>query len=201
MTVKGYYRWEGHEAQFRAAHEKMLALNKQKGQEGIERFEAGIMLAGTPRTGNKVSEYLRDYLFDKANYACSICGYNNLNIHGKPNLQISHCDDWSDNGFSWNLEVICPNCHTEKTNFGYKDGKRGRMQKRNEKGHNVNVGTNDQAVERIQAVLDYYSPTHPELIGLTVDDVLPIFTKNRRKPEIEFAWGSKDRRHYNYGKS
>ena len=47
---------------------------------------------------------------------CSKCSWSGTNIHtGKVPLEIDHIDDDPFNHSSGNLQVLCPNCHSLKT--------------------------------------------------------------------------------------
>ena len=67
----------------------------------------------------KLSSPIRRYLLNKANYQCSICGFNIPNpFTGQSILQIHHIDGNVANIKEENLQVLCPNCHALTENFG-----------------------------------------------------------------------------------
>lgn len=59
--------------------------------------------------------YVRNYLIENAS-GCSKCGWNGFNHHtGRSCLQVDHIDDDPFNHSPENLQVLCPNCHAQKT--------------------------------------------------------------------------------------
>ena len=60
-----------------------------------------------------ISKYVRDYMLKKANFACELCGWNQINpITLKSPLEIHHKDGNYLNNTEENLQVLCPNCHS-----------------------------------------------------------------------------------------
>lgn len=60
-----------------------------------------------------LSKVIRDYLLEKVNYSCELCGWNKINpITGKSPLEIHHIDGDYTNNKEENLQVLCPNCHS-----------------------------------------------------------------------------------------
>lgn len=60
------------------------------------------------------------YLREKRGDKCEVCGQGNVH-NGKPLvLQCDHVDGNSDNNALTNLRLLCPNCHTQTSNFGSK---------------------------------------------------------------------------------
>lgn len=60
-----------------------------------------------------LSKVIRDYMLNKANYACEICGWNEINpVSQKSPLEIHHKDGNYLNTTETNLQVLCPNCHS-----------------------------------------------------------------------------------------
>lgn len=73
-------------------------------------------------TGNcqngQLSKTIRNYLLEKANYQCELCGWNKVNpITNKAPLEIHHIDGDYENNKLENLQVLCPNCHSLTPNF------------------------------------------------------------------------------------
>ena len=86
-------------------------------KEYIERWKNG------EKSGLKgkyaLSERIRQYLFEKYNNSCQICGWNKVNEHtGNVPLQIHHIDGDCTNNKEENLQLLCPNCHALTENFG-----------------------------------------------------------------------------------
>lgn len=68
-------------------------------------------------------------------YQCSSCGIK-ATWNGNPlTLQLDHIDGDCHNNTKENLRWLCPNCHSQTSNYGNKDGHRSkRRQRTNEKG-------------------------------------------------------------------
>ena len=81
-----------------------------------------------PKIENGGGGNLKRYLIEKYGEICSCCGLGNV-WNGKPLvLQLDHIDGDSDNNFPSNIRLLCPNCHTQTSNFGSK-GKGSRYKK------------------------------------------------------------------------
>jgi hypothetical protein len=66
-----------------------------------------------------MSKYIRRYLFEINNNACSQCGW--AKIHPKTGLiplEIDHIDGDCENNKPDNLRLLCPNCHSLTDNYG-----------------------------------------------------------------------------------
>ena len=89
--------------------------NEKLKKSRIKKFiEGNYKLNGNNTTPN----FIREYLFEKNNYKCEVCGYEGYNIKtGKTILQIHHKDGNSNNNIPENLQVICPNCHAKTENY------------------------------------------------------------------------------------
>ncbi len=61
----------------------------------------------------KCPEFIRDYLLDKYNNSCSLCGWKEVNpLLKRPILEIEHIDgNCMDHSYK-NVTLLCPNCHT-----------------------------------------------------------------------------------------
>ena len=60
-----------------------------------------------------VSKHIRNYLIDKHNNKCVICGWGEINpFTGKVPLEVHHKDGDYTNNDEENLELLCPNCHS-----------------------------------------------------------------------------------------
>ena len=89
--------------------------NKKIKENRIKQFiEGNYKLNGN----NGLPKFIREYIFEKNNYHCELCGYEGYNIKtGKTILQIHHKDGDSGNNTPENLQVICPNCHAKTENY------------------------------------------------------------------------------------
>ena len=96
-----------------------------------EKVQAKIntWLNGEWRGGSdiKLSNTIRRYLLEQANYACCKCGFNTMHpADGQPVLEINHIDGDGANHLPSNLEVICPNCHSLTPNYRARNLGKGR---------------------------------------------------------------------------
>ena len=70
------------------------------------------------RGGGVLSQTIRDFLLEQANYQCEICGWGKVNpTTNKVPLEIHHIDGNYENNRPENLQVLCPNCHSLTPNF------------------------------------------------------------------------------------
>jgi len=61
---------------------------------------------------------IRDYLINKYDRKCSLCGWGEINkFSEKLPLEIHHEDGHKENCIEENLTVLCPNCHSLTNNF------------------------------------------------------------------------------------
>ena len=68
---------------------------------------------------NEVTSVIRNYLLEKCNGSCSICGWNKRHKSDNRYLcQIDHIDGVSVNNKPENLRVLCPCCHSETDTYG-----------------------------------------------------------------------------------
>lgn len=83
----------------------------------------------------KIPKVIRDFLFEKNNYKCELCGYEGYNIKtGNSILQLHHIDGNSKNNSYDNLQVICPNCHAKTENYMALNKGRSSRDKRYKRG-------------------------------------------------------------------
>ena len=83
--------------------------------------------SGLKKTGNtyKVSDTIRTYLFEKYNGKCQKCGWGEINpITNKSPLEIHHKDGDKTNNKLYNLELLCPNCHSLTSNYKFLNSKK-----------------------------------------------------------------------------
>ena len=79
----------------------------------ISEWKQGLVSGGK---SYNLSNYVRNYLMEEAQHKCSQCGWSGTNIHtGNVPLEIDHIDDDPFNHSPDNLQVLCPNCHSLKT--------------------------------------------------------------------------------------
>lgn len=80
-----------------------------------------------------VSNHIRNYLLNKSNYKCELCGWGEINTFtNKIPLEIHHKDGNYLNNSEDNLQVLCPNCHslTETFKSHNKNGRKNRIKYR-----------------------------------------------------------------------
>lgn len=91
--------------------------NTKSFQEYIEKWKRGEESGCTP--SYKIDKRVKEYLLEKYNYSCQICGWNTVNkFTGNVPLQIHHIDGNCTNNSEENLQLLCPNCHALTENFG-----------------------------------------------------------------------------------
>lgn len=108
--------------------------NKHKEELLIDKWQNGEIL-GCDISGN-IRTFLRNYLYRKFNYKCQKCGFDKVNKYtGNTILQIHHVDGDTFNTKENNLMVLCPNCHSLTENFGSRNKKCTRVDRRTKKFH------------------------------------------------------------------
>ncbi len=99
----------------------------------ISNWKRGLVSGATSR--NEVSKHVRKYLLDKFKRACIKCGWNKSHpVDGNALVHINHIDGNSSNCLESNLEVICPNCHSETPNYGRRNKVSSRPPKYSSRG-------------------------------------------------------------------
>jgi predicted nucleic acid-binding Zn ribbon protein len=74
---------------------------------------------------------IRKYIFEKYDYKCHKCGWNEINpVSLKSPLQIEHIDGNYLNCKEENLDLLCPNCHSLTSTFGFLNRGNGRYLRR-----------------------------------------------------------------------
>ena len=76
-----------------------------------------------------VSNYVRKYLFDKFHNKCCKCGIDSW-MNEPISLEIEHKDGDSLNNKEENLELLCPNCHSQTSTYKNKNKGNGRHSRR-----------------------------------------------------------------------
>ena len=114
--------------------------NKDKQQQKINAWLSGE--DNGMRQGNALSQTIRNYLLEQANYSCEICGWNKINpVTQKVPLEIHHIDGNYENNRPDNLQVLCPNCHALTPNFkALNTSNRLRTQTRKENNYCIDCG-------------------------------------------------------------
>lgn len=77
-----------------------------------------------------ISKHIRDYLMDKHECKCQVCGWDKIHpITGEPPLHVHHIDGDATNNSEDNLQLLCPNCHSLIENYGRLNAKSTRPKK------------------------------------------------------------------------
>ena len=81
----------------------------------------------------QVSNFIKNYLLEKHNYKCELCGWGEINPYtGKIPLEIHHKDGNWKNNKEENLQVLCPNCHSLTETYKASNKGKGRENRRKE---------------------------------------------------------------------
>jgi len=97
----------------------------------IERWQNDLE-DGLRSQKNRISNYIRRYLWEKYNNKCCKCGWDKPNlITKKPILEIHHIDGNDQNNKEENLELLCPNCHSLTDNYRALNYGKGNKDKHN----------------------------------------------------------------------
>ena len=83
----------------------------------INRWQIGLETGIS--SGNELSFYIRRYLFILNQNKCQKCGWDIVHlITNKVPLHVHHIDGNYLNNKFYNLELLCPNCHSLTFNYG-----------------------------------------------------------------------------------
>lgn len=122
--VKPKREREGREADCFNCRTKFYAVRSSKGKYCSITCSASHKRKQTRErieAGNNVGESgLREYLIEKFGEVCCDCGIGSI-WNGKPlTLHMDHKDGNSDNNHWTNVQLLCPNCHTQTPTYGAK---------------------------------------------------------------------------------
>jgi len=106
-------------------------------QDTWPKFEAGFR-GELNNTGP-----IKKYLAQVRGYRCEICGISDWN-NQELKLQLHHVDGDPLNNFLENLQLVCPNCHSQTDSYGAKNKGKGRPMRR-ERYRRVSEATPEQA--------------------------------------------------------
>jgi hypothetical protein len=96
------------------SHFKGHAWNKE-----MSKYENALTDFGTHNW-----QTIKEKLFQEREYRCECCGITEWN--GKEiKLQVHHIDGNHNNNTRKNLQILCPNCHSQTDNWTYKKNKNG----------------------------------------------------------------------------
>ena len=81
-----------------------------------------------------ISAHIRRYLFTVHDGKCQKCGWSKINEHtGKIPLTVNHIDGNYMNNDPFNLELICPNCHSLTSTYGNLNKGNGRKKRKQQR--------------------------------------------------------------------
>jgi len=101
-----------------------------KNKRYLEKWKNGEK-TGNRSNNEQLSLIVREYMLKKAKYKCQKCNWGEINPKsGKIPLTINHIDGDAGNSKEYNLEVICPNCHSLTPTFGSLNKGNGRITRR-----------------------------------------------------------------------
>lgn len=89
--------------------------NEEKIQKWKETGDTGCIATATLRN------CIRDYIFEKQNRQCAICGMNNKWNGQELHFILDHIDGDAANNFEYNLRLICPNCDSQLDTYKSKN--------------------------------------------------------------------------------
>jgi hypothetical protein len=98
-----------------------------RSKKRIESWLAGEWSGGCPQRPYILSNTVRTYLLEQANYACARCGFNTPHpMDGASILEIDHVDGNPYNHSPDNLLVLCPNDHALTGSYRGRNAGKGR---------------------------------------------------------------------------
>ena len=90
-----------------------------------------------------LSKRIRNYMLNKANCKCELCGWGEINPYTNTlPLEIHHKDGDYKNNKEENLQTLCPNCHslTETAKGANKNGREDRVKYISRKNYCIDCG-------------------------------------------------------------
>ena len=101
------------------AQQKYCSHQCQRTYENREKIEAWKMGKFNGLKGHsQLSDVIRNYMIQKANYCCEKCGWGEINpFTNTLPLEVHHKDGNYKNCEEENLIVLCPNCHALTENY------------------------------------------------------------------------------------
>lgn len=98
--------------------------------EVIKRWKETGNTSCAPQT--TIRNAVRDYIYQKQNNQCAICGLQNSWNGQKLNFVLDHIDGNAANGHEENLRLICPNCNSQLPTFKSRNKGSARAHRRKE---------------------------------------------------------------------
>lgn len=95
----------------------------------IEEWKKGIV--DGMRGEYQISSYIKNYIFEKYNNKCAICGWKEKNPYtNNIPLEIEHKDGNYKNNKEENLILLCPNCHSLTSTYKGANLNKGRSSRK-----------------------------------------------------------------------
>ena len=98
--------------------------------EVIKRWKETGNTSCAPQT--TIRNAVRDYIYQKQNNQCAICGLKNVWNGQRLNFVLDHIDGNAANGCEENLRLICPNCNSQLPTFKSRNKGSARAHRRKE---------------------------------------------------------------------
>ena len=108
----------GVEFDYQTSHSTGKFCSNECSAAGRKKLKVENWLAGNALSTGRgdTPGYIRNYLLEASGGKCSLCGWSGTNIYtGRICLEVDHIDDDPFNHSPENLQVVCPNCHAQKT--------------------------------------------------------------------------------------
>lgn len=103
----------------------LICTNKIKRNQYIIDWKNGLKSGGDQNSN--ISPIVRDYIFNKYESKCSLCGWSKINPKtNRIPLNIDHIDGDYSNNHESNLRLLCPNCHSLTPTYGSLNKGKGR---------------------------------------------------------------------------
>ena len=96
----------------------LVCWNQSLRLKKIQLWKEGKFSGVIGTYGTGFSKIIRNYMLEKFNYTCSICGWNKHHPDGSSPLHINHKNGKHNDNREENLEVLCPNCHSLTLTYG-----------------------------------------------------------------------------------
>lgn len=106
-------------------------LKKEKDRKKINTWkETGDTGCGVSST---LRNCIRDYIFEKQNEQCAICGMKNIWNNKELHFILDHIDGDASNNWENNLRLICPNCDSQLDTYKARNKNSARTHRKNKK--------------------------------------------------------------------